>query len=148
MKSAPYFRLRNAEEKDISRSNFKDQYLLIQFWASWDTVSRANNAMFRRIYKKEQKNKNFALLGVSLDLNKKKWQETIKADTLKWEQVCDFSGWSGEIIKQFAIQTLPTNILLSPTGRIEGKNLDEKAIENKLKEIAEKEKEKSLTTNH
>ena len=28
------------------------------------------------------------------------------------------------------------------------KNLDEKAIENKLKEIAEKEKEKSLTTNH
>ena len=147
-KSAPYFRLRNAEEKDISRSNFKDQYLLIQFWASWDTVSRANNAMFRRIYKKEQKNKNFALLGVSLDLNKKKWQETIKADTLKWEQVCDFSGWSGEIIKQFAIQTLPTNILLSPTGRIEGKNLDEKAIENKLKEIAEKEKEKSLTTNH
>lgn len=147
-KSAPYFRLRNAEEKDISRSNFKDQYLLIQFWASWDTVSRANNAMFRRIYKKEQKNKNFALLGVSLDLDKKKWQETIKADTLKWEQVCDFSGWSGEIIKQFAIQTLPTNILLSPTGRIEGKNLDEKAIENKLKEIAEKEKEKSLTTNH
>ncbi len=147
-KSAPYFRLRNAEEKDISRSNFKDQYLLIQFWASWDTVSRTNNAMFRRIYKKEQKNKNFALLGVSLDLDKKKWQETIKADTLKWEQVCDFSGWSGEIIKQFAIQALPTNILLSPTGRIEGKNLDEKAIENKLKEIAEKEKEKSLTTNH
>lgn len=147
-KSAPYFRLRNAEDKDISRSNFKDQYLLIQFWASWDTVSRANNAMFRRIYKKEQKNKNFALLGVSLDLDKKKWQETIKADTLKWEQACDFSGWSGEIIKQFAIQTLPTNILLSPTGRIEGKNLDEKAIENKLKEIAEKEKEKSLTTNH
>jgi hypothetical protein len=55
--------------------------------------------MFRRIYKKEQKNRNFALLGVSLDLDKKKWQETIKADTLKWEQVCDFSGWSGEIIK-------------------------------------------------
>ena len=88
------------------------------------------------------------MLGVSLDLDKKKWQETIKAATLKWDQVCDFSGWSGEIIKQFAIQPLPTNILLSPTGRIEGKNLDEKAIENKLKEIAEKEKEKSLTTNH
>ena len=93
-------------------------------------------------------NKNFALLGISLDLDKKKWQETIKADTLKWEQACDFSGWSGEIIKQFAIQTLPTNILLSPTGRIEGKNLDEKAIENKLKEIAEKEKEKKKTTHH
>lgn len=141
-KTAPYFRLRNAEGKEISRNNFKDQYLLMQFWASWDTISREKNTIFRRIYKKEQKNKNFALLGISLDIDKRRWLETIKSDTLKWEQICDFSGWNGEIVKQFALQSLPANILLSPTGRIEGKNLDETAIENKLKEIEQKEKEK------
>lgn len=140
-KAAPHFRLRNAEDKEVTRTNFKDQYLLVQFWASWDTISRETNAMFRRIYKKEQKNKNFALLGVSLDIDKKKWKETIKSDTLKWEQICDFSGWNGDIAKQFAIQKLPANLLLSPTGKIEGKDLDEQAIENKLKDIKE-EKEK------
>ena len=36
-KTAPYFRIRNTEGKDINRSDFKDKYLLIQFWASWDT---------------------------------------------------------------------------------------------------------------
>lgn len=141
-KTAPYFRIRNTEGKDINRSDFKDKYLLIQFWASWDTISREKNAMFRRIYKKEQKNKNFALMGISLDLDREKWLEAVKQDTLKWEQTCEYSGWDGDVARLFSIHTLPANILISPTGKIEGKNLDEKAIEDKLKEIAQKEKEK------
>lgn len=121
-------------------ANFKDQYLLVHFWASWDTVSRDSNAVYRRIYKQVQKNKKFALLGVSLDINKDSWQKAIKTDTLKWEQVCDLSGWNTEVVKQLAIKTLPANILLNPSGRIEGKNLSEKDIEKKLKEAEEKKK--------
>lgn len=141
-KSAPYFRLRNAEGKEITRADFKDRYVLMQFWASWDTVSRAENSMFRRIYKKEQKNKNFAILGISLDLDEKEWRKAVGQDTLKWEQTCEYAGWNGEAVRQFAVHTLPANILISPNGRIEGRNLDEKAIEEKLEEIARKEKEK------
>ncbi|MFR5759135.1 MAG: hypothetical protein ACLUE2_15390 [Bacteroides cellulosilyticus] len=101
--------------------------------------------MFRRIYKKEQKNKNFALLGVSLDLDRKKWQETIKADTLKWEQACDFFRLERRrLSNNLPYRRFPTNILPQSYGRrIEGKNLDEKASENKLKEIAEERKRKN-----
>lgn len=77
-KTAPYFRIPNPKGKQINRSNFKDQYLLIHFWASWDTVSRDSNAVYRRIYKQERKNKKFALLGVSLDMNKDTWQKQSK----------------------------------------------------------------------
>ncbi|MCI1648400.1 MAG: DUF4369 domain-containing protein [Bacteroides sp.] len=136
----PYFHLKNTKGKDINRTNFRDQCLLIHFWASWDSISRKANGMYRRIYKKEQKNKDVALLGISLDINKEEWEKAIKNDTLKWEQVCDFSGWNADIVKQLAIQTLPANILVSPSGRVEGKDLDEKAIEEKLKEIKQKEK--------
>ena len=141
-KTAPYFRIPNPKGKQINRSNFKDQYLLIHFWASWDTVSRDSNAVYRRIYKQERKNKKFALLGVSLDMNKDTWQKAIKADTLEWEQVCDFSGRNAEIVKQLAIKTLPANILLNPFGKIEGKDMTEEAIKKKLKEIENTEKEK------
>lgn len=79
----------------------------------------------------------------SLDIDKEKWQKAIKADTLNWEQVCDFSGWNAEPVKLFSIRSLPANILLSPSGRIEGKNLSEKAIEKKLKEIEEREKKET-----
>ena len=96
--------------------------------------------MYRRIYKKGQKNKKFALLGISLDLNKDNWKKAIGTDTLKWKQACDLSGWETGVVKQLAIRTLPANVLLSPSGRIEGKNLSEAAIEKKLKDIEEQEK--------
>ena len=61
---------------------------------------------------------------------------------MEWEQVCDFSGWNAEIVKQLAIKTLPANILLNPFGKIEGKDMTEEAIKKKLKEIENTEKEK------
>ena len=75
-------------------------------------------------------------------MNKDTWQKAIKADTLEWEQVCDFSGWNAEIVKQLAIKTLPANILLNPFGKIEGKDMIEEAIKKKLKDIENTEKEK------
>lgn len=141
-KTAPYFHLPNAEGKQISRTSFKDKYLLVHFWASWDLQSQESNAALRRIYKKEEKNKKFALLGISLDVDKNEWKQAIKNDTLKWEQICDFSGWETAPAKQFAIQVLPANILLDPSGKIEAKNMSVEDIEKKIKEIEQKEKEK------
>lgn len=141
-KAAPAFRLPNTQGKQLTRTDFKDKYLLMHFWASWDTLSRQHNAVYRRLYKKEQKNKHFAMLGISLDVDSTAWKKAVKQDTLKWEQVCDPAGWNAETVRKFAVHTLPANILLSPSGRIEARDLDEAAIEKKLKEIEQLEKEK------
>ena len=139
-KTIPYVNLPNTKGTQISRTSFKDKYLLIHFWASWDPQSMEANAALRRIYKKEEKNKLFALWGISLDIDRKEWEEAIKRDTLKWEQSCDFSGWNTAPIKQLAIQALPANLFLSPSGKIEGKNMSEEDIKKKLEEIEQKEK--------
>lgn len=141
-KNLPHFSLPNAEGTSISRSTFKDKYLLIHFWASWNQPSMDANAALRRIYKKEKKNEKFALWGISLDLDKKTWKEAIERDTLEWEQSCDFAGWNTSPVKQLALQTLPANLLLTPSGRIEGKNLSIEEIEKKVEEIKQEEKEK------
>jgi peroxiredoxin len=142
-KTAPVIQLPNAKGEQISRTGtFKDKYLLVHFWASWDLQSQEANAALRRIHKKAEKIESFALWGISLDVDRKDWEEAIKKDTLKWEQTCDFSGWNTAPAKQFAIQALPANILLNPSGRIEGRNMSEEAIDRKLKEIEQKEKDK------
>lgn len=141
-KTTPYFQLPNAKGTQISRTTFKDKYLLIHFWASWDPQSMEANAALRRIYKKEEKNKHFAFWGISLDIDRKEWEKAIESDTLKWEQSCDFSGWNTAPVKQLAIQALPANLLLTPTGRIEAKNLSEEDIKEKLEKIAQEEKQK------
>ncbi|MDR1004282.1 MAG: DUF4369 domain-containing protein [Prevotellaceae bacterium] len=144
-KTAPFFRIKGTDGKDLTRANFKDKYLLIHFWASWDSLSRHNNAVYRRIYRQEQKKKkkerHLELIGVSLDADRQTWLETVGNDTLQWTQTCETAGWNGETVKQFMIRTIPANILLSPTGRIEAKNLDEAAIEQQIKEIDQREKQ-------
>ena len=143
-KNIPYFRLPNAEGTPIARTNFKDRYLLIHFWASWDRQSMESNAALRPIYRKEQKNKysKFALWGISLDTDREKWGKALRQDSLEWEQCCDFAGWNTEAVTQLAIHTLPANLLISPSGKIEGRNLSDAEIRAKVEQITQKEKEK------
>lgn len=143
-KNIPYFRLPNAEGTPIARTNFKDRYLLIHFWASWDQQSMESNAALRPIYRKEQKNKysKFALWGISLDTDREKWEKALRQDSLEWEQCCDFAGWNTEAVTLLAIHTLPANLLISPSGKIEGRNLSDAEIRAKVEQITQKEKEK------
>ena len=77
-----------------------------------------------------------------MDVDKQAWKEAIKQDSLEWKQLCDGAGWNSDLAKQLTIQTLPANLLVSANGRIEGKNLDVKAIENKLEAIEEEFKKR------
>lgn len=148
-KSAPYFSLPNKKGEKLSRSaeKFRDKYLLLNFWASWcDQPSEANTEL-KKLNKEYKRNKNFAILGISLDIDKKAWETAISKDSLNWEQVCDFTGLSSETAKQYAILTLPTNILISPTGRILARDIKGEALTNKLKELLKTEEKKSGRTN-
>lgn len=133
-KPAPYFYLTNIKKEYISLSNFKDKYLLISFWASWNNPSREENSRINSIYKRFKKN-HFAILGISLDVDKLKWKEAIKRDSLSGEQVCDFNGWGSPVIQQYGIESLPANVLIDPRGAIVARNLEEKDLLKKLEEL-------------
>ncbi len=137
----PYIHQSNAKGTDISQTSFRDKYVLIHFWASWNQPSRKANAALRRIYKKEAKSKLFTLWGISLDTDREAWQKAIEQDTLKWEQTCDFAGWNSSSATQLCIHTLPANLLIDRWGRIEGKNLTAEEVEKKLDEWKQQEKQ-------
>lgn len=159
-KTAPVFSLLNTEKKNISRINFTNKYLLIHFWASWCDSCRTSNEELKRINKtyvkkeksgkkknkpnteKDKPDEGLAILGISLDLNKADWLETIKKDTLKWEQVCDFSGWDSYIVKQYAILEIPYNILIDPQGKIIARGLRGEQLNQELKKRLKPEKQK------
>jgi peroxiredoxin len=146
-KILPSFTLTNMENKKISRFSIKSEYLLIHFWTSWDVESRLANAELRkinRIYtnkekKRKEKGKNnkkeLAILGISLDTDKKDWKQAVKQDTLTWEQVCDFSGWNSNVVKQCAVFKLPTNVLINSTGKIIAYNIKQDSLSIKLQEL-------------
>jgi peroxiredoxin len=108
----------------VSLSDFKGKYVLFDFWASWCGPCRAENPNVVVAYNK-YKDKNFTILGISLDQPGKKdaWMKAVEKDGLPWTQVSDLKFWNNEAALLYGVKSIPQNFLVDPSGKIVAKNL-------------------------
>ncbi|MCF6181069.1 TlpA disulfide reductase family protein [Lutibacter sp.] len=116
------FDLPNLKNEIISSKNFRGKVVLIDFWASWCAPCRKVNPELLEIYK-QFKDNEFTVLGVSLDVDLKKWNNAIVEDKLIWENIIDIEGFNGEIAAKYNVTSIPTNFLVSKNGKIIAKNI-------------------------
>jgi len=130
---APDLTMTSATGKQVSISDFKGKYLLVDFWASWCAPCRQENPNVVAAYNKF-KTKNFAILGVSLDEDKDAWLKAIKDDHLAWTQMSDLKQES-EAINAYHFDGIPFNVLIDPQGKIIAESLRGEMLEQKLSEV-------------
>ncbi|PZP42777.1 MAG: alkyl hydroperoxide reductase [Pseudopedobacter saltans] len=130
---APEFTQNDTNGHPFQLTSLRGKYVLIDFWASWCGPCRAENPNVVKAYN-EYKDKNFTILGVSLDQpnGKEKWINAIHKDQLYWNQVSDLQYWNNEVAQLYAVQSIPQNFLLDPSGKIIAKDLRGADLENKL----------------
>jgi len=138
---------KDREGKPIKWPTTRDNYILIDFWASWHPESVAEQDSLANVLK-ELKKEKFIVFSVSLDLDKEAWLKVSDRDTTQWRQVCDFKGWNNIIVKNQSIHTLPANLLLDKNKHIIARNIRGQALIDKVKELIQKDKEREKSRNN
>jgi peroxiredoxin len=76
--------------------------------------------------------KNFTVLGVSLDRAREPWVKAIQDDQLTWTHVSDLKFWNNEVAAKYKVGSIPQNFLIGPDGKIIAKDLRGEELQSRL----------------
>lgn len=147
---APSFSTIDINGNPLKLEDFKGNYLLIDFWASWCVPCRKGSPHLLKLYS-EYKSKGLEILGVSDDDRKiELWKKAVEKDsTGVWRHVLrglkykegtyERINIENDISNSYNITSLPTKILVDPQGIIVGRygsgEEDDKKMDHDLEVI-------------
>ena len=126
---APAFKI-CGEKQLVDMKDLKGKYVLLSFWASYDSNSRMQNASLSHAISKTN---NVEMVSVSFDTYKSIFNETIKKDRIATSNCfVEMDGEKSEIFQTYRLHKGFKNYLLDENGVIIAKNIDAKQLSSYL----------------
>lgn len=121
-RKAPDFTLPNLKGSNVTLSQVKGKYKILDFWASWCGPCRLNKPILKKMYK-EFHDKGLEIVSVSLDDKRDNWEGVVKKDDLNWIHLSSLKGWKCEVAKLYNVTALPSMFVLDSNNKIIATNL-------------------------
>lgn len=115
--SIPNIALQNQNNITVSINQFKEKFVLIDFWASWCAPCRLGNKKLVKLYSSSDSSK-IEIIGISLDTDKTKWIKAIEKDKIQFTQLIDPKGFDANSAMLFGVEELPSKFLFNEKGML------------------------------
>ena len=113
------------EGAEISSADFRGNYLLISFWASWKSGSQS--ALFRtRRFRREMKEKGIRVntISYSLDADSSSLARIEQNDSVDYYSYCDYQCFNSLLVQKLGICDLPYFVLVDANLKIVASGTD------------------------
>lgn len=112
---APNFTLKNLEGKDVSLSDFRGKWVIIDFWGSWCRWCIKGIPEMKEAYAKYAP--KLEIIGVDCGDTDAQWRAAVEKYQLPWVHVYN-PGGPGSITEAYAVQGYPTKVIINPEGKV------------------------------
>ncbi len=113
----PNIVIRDSSGSPIELNKINADRTLIIFYASWCPHCQTLLPQIYEFYK-EQKEKKFEVLAVSIDTSRTDWLKFIETKKLNWLNVSALKGWNGKVATDYYLYATPTMFLIDKQLKI------------------------------
>ena len=111
---APNFTLKNLNGKDVSLSDFRGKWVILDFWGSWCPWCIKGFPELKEAY--EKYSEKLEIIGIDCKESEAAWKDGIEKYQLPWINVYNPEGTP--LLSEYGVQGFPTKAIIDPEGKI------------------------------
>lgn len=123
---------------EVDWESYRGKVVLVDFWATWCGPCRQEVPNILEMYDAYHE-KGFDVLGISLDKTAEKAEEYIEENEIPWASLFpkdeDQRGWDHPLVEYYAINGIPTAILVDADGRVVDMNARGRNLREQLQKL-------------
>lgn len=127
------FQVKDLNGQPLSLEQYRGKVVLLDFWATWCPPCIAEMPNVKATYAK-YKNRNFEIIGISLDRGKAPLENYIEKEGIRWPQYYDSTR---QVSNMYQVRAIPSTFLIDGDGVIRKTNLRGSALESAVAQLVQ-----------
>lgn len=113
---APDFTFKTVDGKDVSLSDYRGKWVIIDFWGSWCPWCIKGFPKLKEAY--AEFSPELEIIGVACNDKREAWEKALVKYELPWVNVYNPDENGGRLLEDYAVEGFPTKVIVSPDGKI------------------------------